>query len=110
MGYRLKGPHLETTSRSEMISEAVTVGTIQVPPGGAPIILMADGQTTGGYPRIGQVAQVDLPILAQKRPGEELCFELISLDEARQLQQIERLWRNEVRAAINWKLRRGGTS
>lgn len=110
MGYRLKGPHLETTSRSEMISEAVTVGTIQVPPGGAPIILMADGQTTGGYPRIGQVAQVDLPILAQKRPGDELYFELISLDEARQLQQIQRLWRNEVRAAINWKLRRGGTS
>ena len=68
-----------------MISEAVSFGTIQVPPDGNPIILMADCQTTGGYPKIAQVASVDLPRLAQMMPGQTVRFELISLDEAQRL-------------------------
>ena len=64
---------------------AVTFGTIQVPNGGQPIILMADRQTTGGYPRIGNVISVDLPLLAQLKPGDYVSFEKITIEEAEQL-------------------------
>src|SRR5205814_4640658 len=85
MGYRLQGAKLAPREAIEMISEAVSFGTIQVPPDGNPIILMADCQTTGGYPKIAQVASVDLPRLAQMMPGQTVRFELISLDEAQRL-------------------------
>lgn len=84
MGYRLAGPMLEQNSPLELISSAVSAGTIQVPPNGQPIVLLADRQTIGGYPKIGHVATVDLPILAQMRPGETLRFQEISLQEAHQ--------------------------
>jgi antagonist of KipI len=74
---------------TEMLSSAVTFGTIQVPPNGQPIILMADHQTTGGYPRIGQVATVDLPLLAQASPGHNITFQKISLREAQHLYILE---------------------
>ncbi|GAA4708069.1 biotin-dependent carboxyltransferase family protein [Brevibacillus fulvus] len=82
MGYRLSGAKLELTMPLELTSEAVTVGTIQVPPEGNPIVLMADRQTTGGYPKIGHVATVDLPLLAQFKPGEMVRFQEITLREA----------------------------
>lgn len=82
MGYRLTGPTLALTSPLELISAAVTTGTIQVPPDGQPIILMADRQTIGGYPKIGYVASVDLPMIAQLRPGEAVRFQEISLHDA----------------------------
>lgn len=85
MGYRLKGPELKLKNQTEMISEAVNFGTIQVPAEGNPIVLLADRQTTGGYPKIAEVASVDLPRLAQSKPGDELRFEFISLEEAQQL-------------------------
>jgi antagonist of KipI len=85
MGYRLEGPPLELARPIEMLSEAVAFGTIQCPPGGSPIILMADRQTTGGYPRIGTVASVDLPLVAQLKPGDRLRFRPVSLDEAQRL-------------------------
>ena len=85
MGYRLEGAKLATRDPIEMISEGVSFGTIQVPPDGNPIILMADCQTTGGYPKIAQAASVDLPILAQMMPGQTMRFELISLDLAQEL-------------------------
>lgn len=85
MGYRLEGPRLEIADAGEMISEGVTTGTLQLPPGGTPIVLMADRQTTGGYPRIGQVATVDLPKLAQLRPGDALAFREIDVREAQSL-------------------------
>lgn len=84
MGYRLSGPKLELTKQMELLSSAVSAGTIQVPPNGQPIILLADRQTTGGYPKIGHVATVDLPVLAQMRPGETVRFQEISLGEAQQ--------------------------
>ena len=89
MGYRLAGPPLAFARPLELLSSAVTMGTVQLPPDGNPIVLMADRQTTGGYPRIGQVASVDLGAVAQLRPGDELRFELISLDEA-QAMYLER--------------------
>lgn len=85
MGYRLSGPTLQLREPYEMISEAVTAGTIQVPPDGDPILLMADRQTTGGYPRIAQVATVDLPILAQVKPNEKIQFVEITHNQAEKL-------------------------
>lgn len=79
MGFRLTGHTLSLTTSRDMLSSGVTAGTIQLPPGGAPIVLMADRQTTGGYPRIGDVISADLPLLAQLRPGDSLHFEPTSL-------------------------------
>ena len=85
MGYRLEGPEISLTKPREMISEATTFGSIQVPRGGQPIVLMADRQTSGGYPKIGTVASVDLAILAQKKPGDEVRFTLVNVEHAQAL-------------------------
>lgn len=89
MGYRLEGPGLTLETTESMTSEAVTWGTVQLPPDGQPIVLLADRQTTGGYPVIGHVAAVDLPVLAQRKPGETLRFVTITLAGA-QLALTER--------------------
>lgn len=85
MGYRLEGPSLELSRPVEILSEAVTFGTMQLPSGGGPIVLMADRQTTGGYPRVGEVASVDLPLVAQLKPGDRMRFRPVSLEEAQRL-------------------------
>jgi antagonist of KipI len=89
MGYRLqagdKSVALRLAQPLELLSEAVCFGTVQVPPDGQPIVLMADRQTTGGYPKIAQVASVDLPRLAQRAPGETVRFEWITLEAAQHL-------------------------
>lgn len=85
MGYRLEGPPLELARPLELLSEAVAFGTVQLPPAGGLIVLMADRQTTGGYPRILQVAAIDLPRLAQLAPGDPLVFTEVSLAEAQAL-------------------------
>ena len=85
MGYRLQGASLLMTTPRQMISEGTTFGTIQVPAGGQPIILMADRQTTGGYPKMAYVASVDLPRLAQMGPGDIVSFRAISLEQAQAL-------------------------
>lgn len=82
MGYRLDSPPVMTTPASEMISSATDAGTIQILPGGRCIILMADHQTTGGYPRIASVIKSDLPSLAQAGPGQKIRFKMIGLKEA----------------------------
>jgi antagonist of KipI len=69
MGYRLEGTALTHHNKAELISEGMTMGAIQVPSSGQPIVMMADSPTTGGYPKIGTVASVDLPLLAQCVPG-----------------------------------------
>jgi antagonist of KipI len=82
MGYRLTGPVLDSSQRAELVSSAVLMGTVQVPGGGEPILLMADRQTTGGYPTIAQVTTADLPTIAQLKPGDEIRFEMVTLDQA----------------------------
>ncbi|XID94575.1 biotin-dependent carboxyltransferase family protein [Paenibacillaceae bacterium WGS1546] len=82
MGYRLSGAELGLREKRELVSSAVTFGTVQVPPDGQPIVLMADRQTTGGYPKIAQVASVDLPLLAQTNLGGKIRFQAVSLKEA----------------------------
>jgi len=85
MGVRLAGPPLSLTVRTEMRSRGVLPGAVQVPSGGQPIVLGADCQTTGGYPVIAHVAAVDLPLLAQVRPGDRVRFRPVGLDEAHRL-------------------------
>lgn len=82
MGYRLQGVPLQQKVQHELLSSAVTYGTIQVPPNGQPIVLMADRQTTGGYAKIAQVISTDLSTLAQCIPGTSILFKLVSLEEA----------------------------
>ncbi len=85
MGVRLEGIELKRNHDIDLISEAVTPGTIQVPPGGKPIVLLGDCQTIGGYPKIAHVITVDLPIAAQLRAGDRVRFREVSLTEAHQL-------------------------
>lgn len=82
MGYRLSGPALRQSAEGEVISSAVPTGSIQVPPSGEPIILMADHQTTGGYPRIGTVITADVPLVAQLAPADWIQFEVCDLAAA----------------------------
>jgi antagonist of KipI len=89
MGYRLQGPPLELNKPIELFSEAVTFGTVQVPSSGNPIILLADRQTTGGYPKIAQISSVDFPLIAQAKPGDQIYFQEITHESAQQL-YIER--------------------
>lgn len=80
-GLRLEGRTLAVEAHS-LPSEPVVPGTIQLPPDGQPIVLLADAQTVGGYPRIGHVARAHLPRLAQLRPGDRVALRPVSLDEA----------------------------
>jgi len=82
VGFRLDGPSLAMATPLELISEGTAPGTVQLPPGGQAIVLMAEAPTTGGYPRIAHVAEADLSRLAQRRPGERVRFVQTSLDEA----------------------------
>lgn len=82
VGLRLEGPELVLERAVEIISEPVAFGTVQLPPDGRPIALMVEHPSTGGYPRIGQIAAIDLPRLAQRRAGDTVCFAEITLDEA----------------------------
>jgi biotin-dependent carboxylase-like uncharacterized protein len=79
---RLDGHVLRLQAPLELISEAALPGTLQLPPSGQPIALLAEAPVTGGYPRIGQIAAVDLPRLAQLRPGDNVCFHESTLDDA----------------------------
>ncbi|HMF71658.1 MAG TPA: biotin-dependent carboxyltransferase family protein, partial [Flavitalea sp.] len=82
MGYQLDGQPLTQKETKQLLSIAVSMGTIQITSSGSPILLMADCQTTGGYPRIAQVAAVDLPVCAQLKPGDTIQFKKITLEEA----------------------------
>ncbi len=87
MGARLEGSPISCEGIGEMPSSAVTFGTIQLLPSGMPVVLMADHQTTGGYPRIATVAVVDLPLLGQLSAGDGVSFKLIEMSEAMELLQ-----------------------
>ena len=82
MGYRLQGPPLARARDGELISEPLAIGAIQVPSAGEPILLMADRQTAGGYPKIGYVISADLPLAGQLAPGDFIEFHLCSQADA----------------------------
>lgn len=103
MGYRLEGISLEKNNTNELLSSAVSFGTMQLLPSGQLIILMADSQTTGGYPRIGSVCSVDLPILAQCSAHQQVVFQKITLDEAIQLQALQVVSLRRLQRSIQLK-------
>lgn len=100
MGYRLRGTALRRTGDEELLSEGVAFGTVQVPPDGQPIVLMAERQSTGGYPKIAHVASVDLPMLAQLAPGQRVRFELVSLGLAQALIEDRERRHEQLRRAL----------
>ena len=85
MGIRLEGPQIPLDNSREMITEGVSLGAIQVPAAGQPIILFVEQQTTGGYPKIANVVSADLHSLGQLRPRDTIRFERIEINEARAL-------------------------
>ena len=82
MGYRLTGARVPAASAGEMISDATFTGGLQIPPSGEPILLMADRQTTGGYPQIAVLISADVPVAAQLLPGDWIEFELCTRADA----------------------------
>lgn len=91
MGYRIEGPPLPNRARPDLPSEPACPGAIQVPAGGTPIVLMPDGPTVGGYPKIAVVLAADLGRLAQRQPGSQVRFERVSVEGAR-LSSRESAW------------------
>ena len=87
MGFRLAGPALARRSAGELLSEPTCLGTVQAPADGSVIVLMADHQTTGGYPKIAEIAGADVPLLSQVAPGGALRFARCSVGEAREALQ-----------------------
>jgi antagonist of KipI len=104
MGYRLEGKRLMLRERQELYSEPVTAGSVQVPPDGRPIILMADRQTTGGYPVIAQIISVDLPLVAQIPPGGRLSFVRVDIREAQRLLLEERRLLAAISASVRMRV------
>lgn len=97
MGYRLEGPPVAHSKGAEIISDGVPLGAVQVPPDGQPIVMMADHQTTGGYPKIATVIRTDIPLLAQCVPGESrVMFKPVNLAEA------QRCYREVVKVISGW--------
>jgi biotin-dependent carboxylase-like uncharacterized protein len=86
MGYRLEGPAIDVRG-CEMLSEGISLGSVQLPADGMPIILLCDRQTIGGYPKLGSVFSQDIARLAQMMPGQKLCFKPLSIDQAQHLLQ-----------------------
>lgn len=105
MGYRLRGEPLTfVNDAEELLSEGVAFGTVQCPPDGLPIVLMADRQTTGGYPRIAQVIRVDLPLLAQLKSGDSVQFVATTVSEAQQLYIERELQLQQLAQAVRLKV------
>jgi antagonist of KipI len=90
MGYRLEGPALQHAGPADILSDATPMGSLQVPGSGQPILLMADRQTTGGYPKIATVITADLPLVGQLAPGDEIqftsCTRAIAVEALRMLE------------------------
>jgi len=85
MGARLQGPTVAHRGLAGVVSDGVVVGSVQVPPDGQPIVMLADHQTTGGYPKIATVLRADLPLLAQCLPGHYVRFAAVTLTEAQRV-------------------------
>jgi len=103
MGFRLAGPSLARGEAVEILSEPTCLGTVQVPSNGLPIALMADHQTTGGYPKIAEIAGADIPRLAQLAPGGSVQFARCTLEEAGTLRRALRQRIDATLRALAWE-------
>lgn len=101
MGFRLDGPAIDTVDGSDIISDGIAFGAVQVPNHGRPIIMLADRQTTGGYAKIGTVATADIPKLVQCAPGRAIRFERVSVQEAQDLYRAEARKVKALRALVS---------
>jgi biotin-dependent carboxylase-like uncharacterized protein len=100
MGYRFAGPQVACRECVDIISDGIAPGSIQVTPDGTPIVMMADRQTTGGYAKIATVVSVDLPKLAQRRPGDTVHFQKVTVQEAQKLHRREMRERRKMRRGV----------
>ena len=104
MGIRLEGPVLAHSKGFNIVSDGIAPGSIQVPGDSLPIILLADRQTTGGYPKIATVASVDLPALGRVGPGGVLHFEAVTVEAAEELRRaqarVEAGWHAALQPAV----------
>jgi antagonist of KipI len=91
-GLRLQGPPLVPRDAGEILTQGMPLGAVQVPPGGEPVILFVDHQTTGGYPVAGCVISADLPRLGQLRPRDAVHFKAVSFEAARGLLLEQEAW------------------
>ena len=105
MGFRLAGPVLARAEAFEILSEPACLGTVQVPANGLPIALMADHQTTGGYPKIAEIAAADVPRLAQLAPGGTVQFARCTLAQARELRRALRQRVDAALRSLEWDYR-----
>lgn len=103
MGYRLIGTSLKQTKNKELLSAGVSFGTLQLLPNGELIALMADHQTTGGYPRMAHVIAVDRSRLVQGRPNEEISFSFVTIQEAEDLLMIQERSLRQLQEACKFK-------
>ena len=106
MGYRLKGPQLVRGKAVDVLSEPTCLGTVQVPNDGTPIALMADHQTTGGYPKIAEIAGVDIPGLAQLAPGGQVRFVKCTVAEAQAARHAMQEQVRSIEQSLGWELGR----
>ena len=104
MGYRLYGEELLTEKNEQLISSAVDFGTIQLLPNGQLIILMADHQTTGGYPRLAHVTSTSLSSVAQLKPNDEIRFRIITLQQAEDNLVQQQKYLEQLRNACKLKI------
>ena len=82
MACKLRGPQIETVDGSDIVSDGIVAGSVQVSANGQPIVMLADHQTTGGYAKIATVISADLSAMAQLRPGEKLAFQYVTAAQA----------------------------
>ena len=102
MGFRLAGPVLARAEAVEILSEPACLGTVQVPANGLPIALMADRQTTGGYPKIAEIAAADVPRLAQLASGGTVQFARCTLEQAGELRRVLRQRMDAALRSLAW--------
>ena len=98
MGVRLKGPKLTNIVSTNIKSEGIVRGVIQVPADGNPIIMLSDHGTIGGYPKIGSIIAADLDLIAKLTPGTKISFKEVSLEEA---QNIFKAYTEETNNYLN---------
>jgi allophanate hydrolase subunit 2 len=91
MGLRLRGPSIPSPA-GHMLTEGVSLGAVQIPPGGQPIILFVEHQTTGGYPKPANVISADLCRIGQLRPRDDVRFERVTIDDALSLLRAQEEW------------------
>ncbi len=104
MGYKLAGPELEMNTTDQLVSSAVSFGTVQLLPNGQLIILMADHQTTGGYPRVAQIISAHLPVLAQKKANDVLQFRVANLETAEAKLAAQQKYLQQLQMASKFRI------